>query len=150
MPENEELLNEDSLFDNAVEGTETETTPEPAPVEQPAPPEPEKVAEAAPETDDVEDDGSPVQRAVQGRLKAKRAADRYDILKQERDRLVQDSGVSARMVSQRSHLATAAEEPDPGLIPQLPGIHGTAFQERLIMNAGNESADGSPSLQGGV
>lgn len=138
MPENEELLNEDALFDDAVEGTDTQ--PEPA-VEQPAAPEPEKAVEAASETDDVEDNGSPVpsSRFRQAQEEKRAARAERDALKEERDRLLGEQQEFRRWMMNQQQQPKPAEppkqpdEPDPLLDPRGYREHmERRFEDRLL------------------
>jgi len=126
MPENEELLNEDALFDDAVGDVEAQS--EPAAVEQTAAvePEKEKAVEAVSETDDVEDNGSPVpsSRFRQAQEEKRAARAERDALKEERDRLLGEQQEFRRWMMSQQQQPKPAEQPkhsnmpDPLLDPQ--------------------------------
>jgi hypothetical protein len=112
------------LFDDAVSDVEAQ----PEPVEQPAAvePEKEKTVEAAPETDDVEDNGSPVpsSRFRQAQEEKRAARAERDALKQERDRLLGEQQEFRRWMMSQQQQPKPAEQPkhsnmpDPLLDPQ--------------------------------
>jgi hypothetical protein len=123
-PELDEELNEDSLFDQTVEGTEE--VPEAA-VEQPTPPpEVEAKAEAEPETvaeerPPVDDDAPQVPSwRVREINEEKRAAQaERDALKQERDRLAfEQQDFRRRLAQLETPQQEKAEYPDPLLDPR--------------------------------
>jgi hypothetical protein len=140
MPDIEEI-NDDSLFDDAVEGAENEVeipAPEEVPVEQAAA-EPEKAEEATTEASheggDAEDDGSPV---PSGRFRQAQEAKRLaqaerDILKLERDRLAFEQQEFRRRLAQLETPQQAkAEDPDPLLDPRgYREFMERRFEERL-------------------
>jgi hypothetical protein len=137
-PELDEELNEDSLFDQTVEGTEE--VPEAA-VEQPTPPpEVEAKAEAEPETvaeerPPVDDDAPQVPSwRVREINEEKRAAQaERDALKQERDRLAFEQQEFRRRLAQLETPQQAkAEDPDPLLDPRgYREFMERRFEERL-------------------
>jgi hypothetical protein len=137
-PELNEELNEDSLFDQTVEGTEE--VPEAA-VEQPTPPpEVEAKAEAEPETvaeerPPVDDDAPQVPSwRVREINEEKRAAQaERDALKQERDRLAFEQQEFRRRLAQLETPQQAkAEDPDPLLDPRgYREFMERRFEERL-------------------
>ena len=142
MPIENEGPSEDDLFDNAVDGAESAPPAEPI-VEQP-PPEVEAV-EASPQVEAEEpadedvDDGSPVPSwRFRKAQETKRAAQaERDVLRQERDRLVQEQQEFRRwmMTQQQKPVEQPKEpdEPDPLLDPR--GYRDALerrFEERLL------------------